>query len=78
MRAWLGQIARWTVRRLVRLYYPTIEVSGAEFIPRIGPVLLAANHANSLIDPVIVGLAANRPVRFLPRRRFSKRRCSDG
>lgn len=60
----LGHLARWTVRRLVRLYYPKIEVSGSDHIPRTGAVLLAANHANSLIDPVIVGLAANWPVRF--------------
>ncbi len=65
MRAqFLGHFARRIVRRLIRLYYPNIEVSGRDHIPRTGPVLLAANHANSLIDPVIVGLAANRPVRF--------------
>ena len=52
------------VRRLIRLYYPKIEVSGRDHLPRTGPVLLVANHANSLIDPVIVGLAANRPVQF--------------
>ena len=51
----LGRLARWTARRLVRLYYPRIEVSGAGHIPTTGAVLLAANHANSLIDPVIVG-----------------------
>src|ERR1043166_2344052 len=60
----LGHLARRIVRRLIRLYYPKIEVSGRDHIPRTGPVLLAANHANSLIDPVIVGLAAKRPVRF--------------
>src|SRR5688572_6894229 len=60
----IGHLARWFVRRLIRLYYPKIEISGADHIPREGPVLLVANHANSLIDPVIVGLAADRPVRF--------------
>ena len=60
----LGHLARWIIRRLIRLYYPKIEISGREHIPRTGPVLLAANHANSLIDPVIVGLTADRPVRF--------------
>lgn len=60
----IGDLARWTIRRLIRLYYPKIEVSGAVHIPREGTVLLVANHANSLIDPVIVGLAADRPVRF--------------
>src|SRR5881394_3596689 len=58
-------IARCLVRRVVRLYYPTIELSGAQSIPTNGPILLAANHPNSIIDPVLVGLAAPRPVHFL-------------
>ncbi len=61
----LGRIARTAVRRLVRLYYPNIEISGAAKIPSHGPLLVAANHPNSLMDPVLVGLAAARPVHFL-------------
>ena len=36
-----------------------------EAVPRNGPVLLIANHPNSLVDPVFVASAAGRPVRFL-------------
>src|SRR5215218_501487 len=64
MRRFIGHLARRLVRRLIRLYYPKIEVTGREWIPSSGPALLAANHANSLIDPVIVGIAARRSVRF--------------
>ena len=46
----LGHLARWIIRR--------------DHILCTGPVLLTANHANSLIDPVIVGLTARQPVRF--------------
>ncbi len=60
----LGHLARRIVRRLIRIYYPKVEASGRDHIPRTGPLLLAANHANSLVDPVIVGIAADRPVRF--------------
>ncbi len=60
----IGHLVRWIVRRLIRLYYPAIDVTGRERIPRTGPVLLAANHANSLLDPVMVGIAAARPVRY--------------
>ena len=60
-----GSFARSLVRSLVRVYYPRIEVTGADKIPQSGPVLLAANHPNSLIDPVLLGLAARRPVRLL-------------
>jgi len=38
---------------------------GGERIPATGPVLLVANHPNSLLDPVVVMAAAGRPVRFL-------------
>ena len=53
------------VRLLVWLYYSTIRVSGRGRIPPDGPVLYVANHANSLIDPVIIGLTVKRRVRFL-------------
>ncbi len=58
-------LVRNVVRSLVRIYYPKIEISQRERIPRSGPVLLVANHANSLIDPAILGIAASRPVHFL-------------
>ncbi len=63
--SWLGKMARGFVRRLARVFYPRIEVTGGEQIPQTGPVLLCANHANSLLDPVLIGIAARRPVRFL-------------
>ncbi len=36
-----------------------------EQVPLSGPVLLVANHPNSLLDPALVAAAARRPVRFL-------------
>lgn len=60
-----GSAARKLVRALVKFYYPRIEVTGAERIPQSGPVLLASNHPNSLIDPVLLGIAARRPVRLM-------------
>jgi glycerol-3-phosphate O-acyltransferase / dihydroxyacetone phosphate acyltransferase len=46
-----------------RTYY-RLTVAG-EAVPRSGPVLLVANHPNSLLDPALVAAAARRPVRFL-------------
>jgi 1-acyl-sn-glycerol-3-phosphate acyltransferase len=58
-------LARGLVRALAKFYYPRIEVTGGSLIPRSGPVLLVANHPNSLIDPVLLGIAAQRPVRLM-------------
>src|SRR6266542_3570833 len=52
------------VRRILRLYYPRIEIEGRERIPTHGAVLFVANHPNSLLDPALIGFVAQRPVHF--------------
>lgn len=42
---------------------------GAENLPRSGPAILAANHA-SFLDPILIGMRARRPVRFLVSQEF--------
>src|SRR5688572_25118834 len=63
--SWFGSFARRFARGLARIYYSRIEIAGADRIPLTGPVLFVANHANSLLDPVMIGIAANRQVHFL-------------
>ncbi|CAN5123099.1 hypothetical protein BH23GEM4_BH23GEM4_13490 [soil metagenome] len=46
-----------------RTFY-RLEVAGGA-VPPEGPVLLVANHPNSLFDPALVAAVARRPVRFL-------------
>lgn len=58
-------LTRSLVRWLVRRYYPNIQITDADRISQSDPVLLCANHGNSLLDPVLIGIAARRPVRFL-------------
>jgi 1-acyl-sn-glycerol-3-phosphate acyltransferase len=57
----LRVVVAWLCRRLYRL-----EVEGADNIPPTGAYVLAANH-NSSIDPALVALTTERPIRFLAR-----------
>lgn len=44
--------------------YYRLTVGGAR-VPEAGPVLLVANHTNSLMDPALVTVASRRLVRFM-------------
>jgi 1-acyl-sn-glycerol-3-phosphate acyltransferase len=57
----LRVVVAWLCRRLYR-----VEAEGAGNIPRSGACLLAANHDSS-IDPALVALTTERPIRFLAR-----------
>ncbi len=52
------------MRALVGVYYAPVRITGREKLPP-GPVLFVANHSDSLLDPLLIGLAAKRNVRFL-------------
>lgn len=54
-------------RLLVWLYYSPIKIVGTEHLPKDGPVLLVSNHANSMIDPLLLGWTVRRRIRFLAR-----------
>lgn len=60
-----GTLGRLFMRWLVRWFYPWIQVTGEKNVPQTGPLLVCANHANSLMDPVLIGIGVRRPVRFL-------------
>jgi glycerol-3-phosphate O-acyltransferase/dihydroxyacetone phosphate acyltransferase len=60
----IGTVMRFGVRWLLRIYYPVIAVRGQEHIPASGPVLLVANHPNSLLDAALIAWVARRPVHF--------------
>lgn len=55
--------ARWVGRFLARVVWDT-HVTGAERVPRTGPVVLAANHVTLLDGPLLIGVAP-RPLHIL-------------
>ena len=54
MRALLDPVASSLARVMAGVFFRSIEVSGAERIPRGGPLLIVANHVNSLADPMLL------------------------
>ena len=48
------RLVRGFIRLLLRLFYRRVDVVGAERIPAAGPLIIAANHHNSLVDPMLI------------------------
>ncbi len=65
MRSLLDAITLLLARTLARVFYRSVEVTGLENVPTDGPVLFVANHANSLVDPLLLYARLPRRARFL-------------
>ena len=61
----------------INLFFNSISVENQEGIPNQGPLIFAANHPNTMMDPLIVGPTATgvflswlevhcSPISFLP------------
>ncbi len=61
---WAYRVFRAACRMLLRSYYPDLVVEGASSVPA-GPLIVAANHPNSLVDPVLVSVFLPRKIHWL-------------
>jgi 1-acyl-sn-glycerol-3-phosphate acyltransferase len=57
---------RAILRFVMRIAF-RMQVEGKDNVPSQGGVLLAANHS-SMLDPIVVGCAIDRPIRFMAKR----------
>ena len=49
----------------INLFFNSISVENQERIPQKGPLIFAANHPNTMMDPLIVGTNCDRRVSIL-------------
>ncbi len=62
----LYYIVKLLVNIFLRIYYK-FDIKGIENIPAGKPVILAPNHVNAFMDPVLIGMSLRREVRFFAR-----------
>ena len=65
MRALLDPVASSLARVMTGVFFRSVEVSGGDRIPRGAPLLIVANHVNSLADPILLMAFVNGRARML-------------
>ncbi|MBK7827063.1 MAG: 1-acyl-sn-glycerol-3-phosphate acyltransferase [Nannocystis sp.] len=63
----LYQALRATLRAAVKVFYGDIEVTGGEHMPATGPTIIACNHPNSIVDPLLLGTVTQRQIAYCAR-----------
>ncbi|HEX2899773.1 MAG TPA: 1-acyl-sn-glycerol-3-phosphate acyltransferase [Bacteroidia bacterium] len=61
----LYMILRLMVRVTLRIFYKEFTVNGRERLPRKGPLIVVANHPNTLMDPLIVASLLHQMAGFM-------------
>lgn len=62
---WPYRLLRALARFASALFYRRVELIGAERVPRDGPLIVAANHQNALVDPMLLVATLPRRLRAL-------------
>ncbi len=56
------RVLRWMARLALHVFFRQIEIEAQENVPSTGPVILAPNHSNALVDPMVVVISTQRCV----------------
>jgi 1-acyl-sn-glycerol-3-phosphate acyltransferase len=63
----LYRALRGMVRASLKVFYGTIEATGLENLDEGVPTILACNHPNSIVDPLLLGMFEERQIAFCAR-----------
>jgi 1-acyl-sn-glycerol-3-phosphate acyltransferase len=63
----LYRAVKWIISRALRVYFSRITMDGIENIPADKPYILAVNHQNALLDPLLIGTLFPKAIYFLTR-----------
>lgn len=66
----LYKLIKITFRIGIRLYYSEIKIKNAKKMVHDGPAILIANHPNTLIDAMLIGLYSPKPIYFMAKATF--------
>ena len=61
----MRSLVEWLARLILKIFFRRIEIIGRDNVPVDGPIILAINHPNGLIDPLCVLAHAPRKLSFL-------------
>lgn len=66
------RIIRSLWRVILNVFFRRIEIEGLGHVPAAGPVILAPNHTNALIDPMVLLTLLERPLTLTAKRSLTK------
>ncbi|MBK6519442.1 MAG: 1-acyl-sn-glycerol-3-phosphate acyltransferase [Polyangiaceae bacterium] len=58
---------RSAVRATLKVFYGTVEATGLEHLDPTAATILACNHPNSIVDPLLLGMFERRQISFCAR-----------
>jgi 1-acyl-sn-glycerol-3-phosphate acyltransferase len=61
----LYRILKFIITIGIRLYYKEVRVNNLEHLPASGPVIIVANHPNTLMDAWVIGMLSKRPIYYI-------------
>lgn len=64
------RILKFIISVGIRLYYKEIRVQNKERLPKSGPVILLANHPNTVMDGWVLGRMFREPLHFMAKGTF--------